>query len=100
MFLSGSQPIESNDVGTIGDLIDPPSITDAIASFKAEHGEDISSSYFDQYGIYWVDELPNCSIDWFVDHLWISQELAEKWLNHIVGICRKYEEDLASAKLT
>jgi hypothetical protein len=81
-------------------LIDPPSVVDAIASFEEKYGEEIGNTYFEQYGIYWVDELPLYRTEWFVDKLGITEEVAQKWSDHIVGICEKYKADVNIALST
>jgi hypothetical protein len=93
-----SQPADSQL--DLDGLIDPPSILDAIASFKRKYGEEIPNDHFQQYSIYWVDELPLYQIDWFVDKLGITDEVAQRWSDHIVEIYMNYKADVEGASGT
>jgi len=87
---SGSQPVD------LGALVLPPMIMDAISSFKEKHSVDIPFDYFQQYNIYWVDELPFSAVDWYAEKLMISEDTAEKWVDHIVQIYDTYKAELAA----
>jgi hypothetical protein len=95
-----SQPTGSQLDDDLDVLIGPPTISDAIASFKEAYGEEICSAHFEQYSIYWVDELPLYQIDWFVEKLGLTEDVAEKWSDHIVGIYEKYKADVEKALAT
>jgi hypothetical protein len=93
-----SQPAGSQF--NLDSFIEPPSILDAIASFKRKYGEEIPNDHFEQYSIYLVDELPLYQIDWFVEKLGITDEVAQKWSDHIVEIYRKYEAEVEEVLAT
>ena len=57
---------------------------------------DIPFDYFQQYNIYWVDELPFSAVDWYAEKLMISEDTAEKWVDHIVQIYDTYKAELAA----
>jgi hypothetical protein len=98
-------PTESD--ASVCDVLEPPYkpyvptpvISDAIASFKTKYDEDFPSEYFDQYGIFGVDELPIGRADWYIDKLFITEELAEKWVNHITGIYDEYKAKVMAAHM-
>jgi hypothetical protein len=73
--------------------VDCPTIVDAVASFNQKYGKEIGLDYFEQYNVLWVDQLPIYQIGWFMDKLFVTQDVTEKWSDHIAGIYKKYWAD-------
>jgi hypothetical protein len=74
-----------------------PIIKDAIASFKTKYGLDIPDDYFEQYGLFGLDQVPITREDWYIDKLNLTEEVAEKWTNHITGIYNEYKAKVTAA---
>ena len=70
--------------------VELPTIRDAISSFKGTHGKNIPYDYFDRHSLYWIDDLPFCEVEWFVEKLGITEDFARQWSNHLVGMYNEY----------